>query len=152
MIQRIQTIYLLISLIAWGLLFFNPILSYTNEVGGAWFLYDNGIKEAGSGKIVLSTTPMLILLVLVEILALISVLTYRRRVLQLRATVLNMMLQVLSYGLIALYAFQGKNLLDAGIGLMFFFAMPLIAAICSYLAFRGIRKDILMLRSLDRLR
>jgi hypothetical protein len=152
MIQRIQTIYLLISLVAWGFLFFNPMIGFTGEAGGAWSLFANGIKEAESGKTVLAAVPMLILLVLVEILALISVLTYRRRVLQLRVTLLNMLLQVLSYGIIALYVIQGRNLLHAQPALLFFSAMPFLSAFCSFLAFRGIRRDMLLLRALDRLR
>jgi len=152
MIQRIQTIYLLICLIAWGFLFFNPIIGFTNEAGGAWMLYANGIKEVTGGKMVLGAVPMFVLFVLVEILALLSVLSYRRRALQLRVTVLNMILQFLSYGIIALYAIQGKNLLQAHPALLFFSAMPLVACICSFLAFRGIRRDMLLLRALDRLR
>lgn len=152
MIQRIQTIYLLISLIAWTLLFFNPVIGFTSEAGGAWLLFAGGIKEVDGGKMALETLPMLILFVLVELLALISILTYRRRALQLQATLLNMILQVLSYGIIALYVIQGKNLLNAHPGLLFFSAMPLLAAVCSFLAFRGIRRDMLLLRALDRLR
>ncbi len=152
MIQRIQTIYLLISLIAWSFLFFNPIIGFTSEAGGAWMLYANGIKEADGGKMVLATIPMFILFVLVEMLTLMSVLSYRRRALQLRVTVLNMILQFLAYGMIALYAMQGKNLLHPDPGLLFFSAMPLVACICSFLAFRGIRRDMLLLRALDRLR
>ncbi len=152
MIQRIQTIYLLISLIAWSFLFFSPFVGFTDEAAGAWKLFAGGIKEAESGKTVLATVPMMVLFGLVELLALVAVLTYSRRALQLRVTVLNMMLQVLSYGIIALYAIQGKNMLHAEPGLLFFSAMPLIAAICSFLAFRGIRRDILLLRGLDRLR
>jgi CDP-diglyceride synthetase len=152
MIQRIQTIYLLISLVAWSLLFFNPVIAFTNDAGGAWLLFANGIREAESGKITQAAVPMLILFVLVEILALISVLAYRRRALQLRITVLNMMLQLLSYGIIALYTVQGKNSLAAHAGLLFFSIMPLLASVCSFLAFRGIRRDMLLLRALDRLR
>lgn len=152
MIQRIQTVYLLISLIAWTLLFFNPVAGFTNEIGGPWVLNCDGIKEFESAKVVMGALPMLILFILVEILAVISVLLYRRRALQLQATLLNMMLQILSYGIIALYALQGKNLLHAKVSLLFFIAMPLVAAVFSFLAFRGIRRDMLVLRALDRLR
>jgi hypothetical protein len=128
------------------------MIGFTNETSGAWSLFANGIKEAGTGKTVLATIPMLALFVLVEVLCLISVFSYRRRALQLRTTVLNMILQLLSYGLISLYTIQGKLLLSADPGLLFFSAMPLFASICSYLAFRGIRRDILLLRAIDRLR
>lgn len=152
MIQRIQTIYLLIGLVAWGLLFFNPVIGLTDNAGGAWTIFVNGIREADGGKIVMKTIPMLILFVLVELLGLVAVLSYNRRAFQLRLTVLNMLLQFFSYGIIVLYVFQGRKLLHADAGLLFWSIMPLIAAISSYLAFRGIRRDILLLRAQDRLR
>ena len=152
MIQRIQTIYLLICLIAWGFLFFNPIIGFTIQADGAGMLYANGIREAGSGKMVLAAVPMFILFVLVEILTLISVLSFKRRALQLRITVLNMILQLLAYGIIAMYTILGKNLLHADPVLLFFSSMPLLASICSFLAFRGIRRDMLLLRALSSLR
>lgn len=152
MIQRIQTIYLLISLIAITLLFFNPFIGFTGEAGGAWLLFLNGIREAETGKVVMATVPLLILFILIEIMALTAVLSYSKRAFQLRVTVLNMILQVLSYGIIALFAIQGKNKFGADPGLLFFSAMPLLAAICSFLAFRGIRRDMLLLRGLERLR
>jgi hypothetical protein len=152
MIQRIQSIYLLISLTAWGLLFFTPIIGFTDEASGAWMLYVDGIKESMSEKLALGTVPMLILFILVEALILVAILTFRNRRIQLRATVLAMMMQILSYGLIALYVIQGKGMLNASPGLLFWSAMPLVAAVCSYLAFRGIRRDMLLLRAQDRLR
>lgn len=152
MIQRIQTIYLLISLIAWSFLFFSPVIGFTNEAGGAWSLFANGIKEAGSGKIVLETVPLLAFFALVEIFTLVSIFAFRKQDRQLRITLLTMILQLLSYGIIALYAIQGNKLLHANPGLLLFSALPLVAGICSWLAYRGIRKDIGLLKSLDRLR
>lgn len=152
MIQRIQTIYLLISLIAWSFLFFNPVIGFTNEAGGTWSLFANGIKETGSGKIVLETVPLLVFFSLVEIFTLVSIFAFRKQNRQLRITLLALILQILSYGIIALYAIGGKNLLHADPGLLIFSALPLVAGICSFMAYRGIRKDIGLLKSLDRLR
>ena len=152
MIQRIQTIYLLISLIAWSLLFFFPTIGFINPADGAWRLFAKGIIAEEGGKLVLSTVPMLVLFALIQVLILISILLYKRRNLQLRVTLLNMLLQILSYGIIALYVFQGKNMLSATPHLLFMSAIPLLASVCSFLAFRGIRTDMLLLRALDHLR
>jgi len=152
MIQRIQTIYLLISLMALSLLFFNPIIGFTNDAAGSWQLFLQGIKETSTGKVVTATLPLVILFGLSELLGFLSVIAYKRRALQMRMTAFNMILQILSYGIIALYVFQGKNHLGATPHLLFFSIMPLLAAICSYLAFRGIRRDIYTLKALDRLR
>ena len=152
MFQRIQSIYLLISLIAWTLLFFVPILGFVNEAGESWHLYPRGIKTVDGGTMVIKAIPMLILFLISEHLALIALVAYRKRMSQLRMTVLNMVFQILSYGIIGVYAFQGKKLLNATTELQFWTILPLIAAISSYFAFRGIRRDMLLLRAQDRLR
>lgn len=152
MIQRIQSIYLLISLIAMSLLLFFPSAGFTGGSGGAWQMYAGGIKEAGTGQIRLDTLPMMIWFAVAGILTLADIFLYNRRSQQLRAVVLTMILQVLSCGIIALYAFKGKDLLEATPRLLFCSAMPVVAAIFSYLAYRGIRADIRTLKSLDRLR
>lgn len=152
MIQRIQTIYLLISLIAWSFLFFSPFISFTNEAGGAWSLFAHGIKEADSGKMVLETVPLLAFFALVEMFTLVSIFAFRKQDRQLRITLLTIILQFLSYGIIALYAIEGKKLLGAHSVIILATAIPLVAGLCSWLAYRGIRKDIGLLKSLDRLR
>ena len=155
MIQRIQTIYLLISLIAWSILFFIPTVGIVNGSGGEWWIFPKGVMEAAILKTVMETVPMLVYFALVEILILISILTYGKRERQLRITLLNMILQILSYGLIALYLMQARNSLNIQSGTLrvtVYAVIPLLAAICSFLAYRGIRKDIGLLKSLDRLR
>jgi hypothetical protein len=152
MIQRIQTIWLLLSLAAWGFLFFGPVISLTNESGGAWILEASAIKNAQNSEAVIKTIPLLILFGVVEFLTLISIFLYKWRTLQMRITLYTMILQVFSYGLIALYVIQGARHLDAKPGLMFLSIMPLVSFILSFLAFRGIRRDILVLKMVNRLR
>ena len=155
MIQRIQTIYLLISLIAWSILFFIPTVGIVNGSGGEWWIFPKGVMETASLKTVMETVLMLVYFALVEILILISILTYGKRERQLRITLLNMILQILSYGLIALYLMQARNSLNIQSGTLrvtVYAVIPLLAAICSFLAYRGIKKDIRLLKSLDRLR
>ena len=155
MIQRIQTIYLLISLIAWSILFFIPTVGIVNGSGGEWWIFPKGVMETATLKEVIKTVPMLVYFALVEILILISILTYGKRERQLRITLLNMILQILSYGLIALYLMQARNSLNIQSGTLrvtVYAVIPLLAAICSFLACRGIKKDIRLLKSLDRLR
>ena len=142
MIQRIQTIYLLISLIAWSILFFIPTVGIVNGSGGEWWVIPKGVMEATSSKTVLETVPMQVYFALVEILILISILTYGKRERQLRITLLNMILQILSYAIIALYLIKAKNSLHVQSGelrVIVYAVLPLLAAICSFLAYRGIR-------------
>jgi hypothetical protein len=152
MIQRIQSLYLLISLALSSFLFFSPLVGLVNPDGQSWNLFVTGLKDAAKSQIVMKTLPMTVLFVLIVILALLAILTFRRRALQLRITVLNMMLSFLSYGIILLYIIQAKNTFPGEIRYLFGLILPLIIGISNYLAFRGIRKDILLLRSLERLR
>jgi glucan phosphoethanolaminetransferase (alkaline phosphatase superfamily) len=101
---------------------------------------------------VMDTLPLVVLLVIVNLLLLAAILLYRRRTLQLRITLLSMILQILSYGLVGLYVYFGANKLDASPHLLFSSVMPLAAFILTFLAFRAIRRDQLLLRALDRLR
>jgi hypothetical protein len=152
MIQRKQTIWLLISMLVWIILFFKPTFGFTAEGEGPWMLYANGIKEVEGGKIIVSAIPLLVLFILVDLLNLVSIFLYKVRTLQLRVTLYNMILQVLSYALIGFYVFQGKKILNADPELLFYSAVPLVSFVFSFLAFRNIRLDILLMKTLNRLR
>lgn len=152
MIQRKQTIWLLISMLVWITLFFKPTIGFTSVAEGAWMLFANGIREADGGKVVVSAIPLLILFILIDLLSLLSVFLYKNRTLQLRVTLYNMILQVLSYALIGFYVLQGKKTLNADPGLLFFSIVPAVSFIFSLLAFRSIRLDIMLMKTLNRLR
>jgi hypothetical protein len=152
MIQRKQTIWLLISMLAWITLFFKPTIGFTLGQDGAWMLFVDGIREADGGKVAVPAIPQLILFILVDLLTLISIFLYKHRTLQLRITLYTMILQVLSYVLIGFYVMQGKKALGADPGLLFFSIIPAISFVFSLLAFRGIRLDMLLMKTLNRLR
>ncbi|OFY47275.1 MAG: hypothetical protein A2X22_10655 [Bacteroidetes bacterium GWF2_49_14] len=152
MIQRIQTIWLLLSLASWGLLFFSPIIGFASPDSGAWMLYAEAIKTATGKETVMQTIPLLVLFGVVQTLVLISLFLYKRRVLQLRITLYTMILQLFSYALIGLYVYQGSRMLNAGAGLLFMSIIPAVSFVFSFLAFRAIRRDILLLKMVDRLR
>ncbi|MDD4646348.1 MAG: DUF4293 domain-containing protein [Bacteroidales bacterium] len=152
MFQRIQTIYLSISLIAIAVLFFIPVIAFSNDAGGVWGLFASGIRESDSGKIVLETIPLIGYLALIEVLTLISMFSYRKLDNQLKITLLVILLQVLTYGVIAAYTLRGKNILAAHPVFIIATLIPMVSALFGWLAYRGIKKDIDLLKSLDRLR
>lgn len=152
MIQRKQTIWLLISMLVWITLFFKPTIGFTSAADGAWMLFADGIREAEGGKVAVSAIPLLILFILVDLLTLVSIFLYKFRTLQLRITLYTMILQVLSYALIGFYVLQGKKILDADPGLLFFSIVPVVSFVFSLLAFRGIRLDMMLMKTLNRLR
>ena len=115
-------------------------------------LYGEAIKTAAGKETVMQTIPLMVLLGVVQILVLISLFLYKRRVLQLRVTLYSMILQLFSYALIGLYVFQGSGLLEARPGLLFMSIIPMVSFVFSFLAFRAIRRDIQLLKMVDRLR
>lgn len=152
MIQRIQTIFLLLAMVAWNTLYFIPALGFTGQQGGGWQLFPDSVRDVVSGAKAIHAIPMLILFILISFLNFLSVFTYKRRNLQMRLTLLTILLQVFSYAMIVFYMVLANRQLTAKAFLEFGLALPLVAAFLNFLAIRAIRRDILLLRSLDRIR
>ncbi len=152
MIQRIQTVYLLISLILWSLLFLNPLFGFQDATGTSWDLLWNGLKEVQGGKVVMETVPLMVWFMVVELLLLVSIFLFSKREFQSRITLLAAILQVLSYAVIIYYLIEAKGLVNAKPELTIWTIFPIASAVFSYLALRGIRSDISMLRAQDRIR
>ena len=99
MVQRIQSLFLLLSAIATGLMTFNPLLDIEAANGESGILFANAVKSAGAGEVLLPCLPLLILICLITLISIITIFLYKKRMLQMRLTVYNMILMV---GLIGL--------------------------------------------------
>jgi hypothetical protein len=152
MIQRIQSIFILLAMVAWNTLYFIPILGFTGQQGGGWELFPDSLRETASGSKTIPAIPMLILFGLITILNFLAFIAYKRRNLQLRITILTLLLQLFSYGMVLFYMVLANRQLDAEAFLEFGLVLPLAAAFLNFLAARAIRRDILLLKSLDRIR
>ncbi|WP_163713796.1 DUF4293 domain-containing protein [Mangrovibacterium lignilyticum] len=147
MIQRIQTVYMLISAILIGLLFALPFAEIAHE--GQLYLFDirgivhqdtvteNGMAIAGLIGIIL-------------ILHVAAVFLYKKRILQIRFLVLSVLLSIGLFGMFYFFTYYSFD--DAEIGFKMPVAFPIVAIILDYLAIRSIGKDEALIRSLDRLR
>ncbi|MBQ0046334.1 MAG: DUF4293 domain-containing protein [Prevotellaceae bacterium] len=165
MIQRIQTVYL--GLVA--ILSFVCLVTRIGEwtVGDAvvagfsnfTFSADGAFKalDATSGPWCLG-----ILLIVVVFLSVVSIMLFRKRMRQLRLTILSTILlvgYVATYIMFALYYHWNlESLVEEGSQLLpvfhmkFMAAFPVINIILNCLAIQGIRKDEALVRSLDRIR
>ncbi|MCD6332279.1 MAG: DUF4293 domain-containing protein [Bacteroidales bacterium] len=152
MIQRTQTIYLFLAFISALLIFFFPLLSFTQPDGHMWTLLDNGILTDTQKDPELRTVSLQILIGLVTLLPLISIFLYRKRHIQMRLTIYCMILLIGLLGMLALYGWKLSISLDATVHIRFITIMPLIAFIFNLLAFRGIRRDDLLIKGLNRIR
>ncbi|WP_300797106.1 DUF4293 domain-containing protein [uncultured Alistipes sp.] len=154
MIQRIQTIYLLIAVILMALTLFLPL---------AWFACDAGEftlrafgLETAAGEVVQSTAYLGILLVLAGLLPLVVIFLYKRRLLQIRLCVAEAVLLVGSVVMEGIYYFLGwrvfSDLAFHTQGFKPAIALPLVSLLFVYLAARAIFHDELMVRAADRIR
>ena len=128
MIQRIQTIYLLICFVL-------TIVCMCFEIG------------AESHPWALTT-----IMGITGLLELFAIFLYRHRALQMRICTFSIILLLAWYGVLVAFAYlQGDGLVGV-YRPQVWASIPLINAILLYLAFRGILRDEMLVKSLDRLR
>ena len=154
-IQRIQTVYLLIIVILSSLTLFLPMVSFMPKYIDLQPLYElKQMNLVGTGDVYsnLTTWTLFVLTLCIPIVALITIFLYKKRTLQISLTVANMILMVGYYVLLAIAIWSISDRLNADWHLHFTVIFPLINIILAYLALRGIAKDEALVRSLDRLR
>lgn len=152
MIQRIQSIWLLLASIIILCLLFVPILTIVNENTG-YVLFGTGIKEFKNGVETASAinTPLLIITVLAGLLSLINIFNFRNRALQKRIAIINVAFILgLSFWLFHLAQQIPGGIEHAEINPGLF--LPLGNIIFTLLAIRSIGKDEKLIRSAERLR
>ena len=141
MIQRIQSLFLLCTAIVTGLLFFMPVASIVVPNNFTYAFYTTKVVQAGSPCVVTifihhkkskTVKPTLFL--------------------QLRLCIVNIVLQLGLIVLMWLQVRQRSNELNAEWFADISFIFPLIGVIFTWLAIRGIVKDIPLLKSFDRIR
>ena len=151
MIQRIQSIYLLIASIVLALILGYPIATMIDAQSESYKYLFYGVVNS-SGQIAMQTYPLAILLVALPLISLVNIFLYKNRIRQMRLCIFNILLMLGSVGLIWFYSYQAENTIYTETIFSFPLILPIIASILSYLAFRGIRKDEILVKSMDRIR
>jgi hypothetical protein len=155
MIQRIQTVYLLLIVILSGITVFSPLADLIDKTNNLIYLVDfNGISLIKvTGNIVESTIWGLVFVsAVIPIIALITIFSYKNRVKQIRLTVINMIFMITFYFLLMLYLWLACVRLHTDWHLRLAAVLPLVNLVLSYLAIGGMGKDEKLVKSLDRLR
>ncbi len=153
MIQRVQSLYLLLVVIAYSLLFFLPIATYSTmatdsvtEIVSKFSIVQ--ISNADTN----STIPLIAAVIVLLIAVLVTIFLYKKRILQIRITAILLLAHI---GLVAALFYVADSLTkkfaaDAVYGTgAYIVLIPLVFLV---LANRAIRKDEKMVRSTDRLR
>ena len=150
MIQRKQTIYLLLALAALIVCLCLPIGKLTSNAkqGAEVAVYNIGLYTSTG----LDAHPVLFTdIVVVATLSFINIFLYNKRKLQMKICVVNIVLCLVWY---AYYAFMALSMFK-GIGLFsmsFAVCLPLVAMILLILARAGIKADEELIRSMSRIR
>lgn len=139
MIQRIQTIYLLLAALALFVLLALPVGYQETESG---IVVNVGITE---------NIPTLVLSLLGGVISLVAIFLYKSRKLQLRITMIAILLSLLTLVSTLLFDYvTGTQLITSPNFIVL--VMPVFSFVFNLLAYRGIDSDEKLVRSMDRLR
>lgn len=154
MIQRIQTVYLLIAELLIGLLFFVPFADIAGKDGNIYRFDIKGISLDGALKpdIIYSSIPLILLCALNVVLIVITIYQFKNRIRQMKIARFSIFILLGFGGLIYYYIWSGAKILSGTFVFHIYLVIPVIAAVLIYLAIRAIAKDELLVRSIDRIR
>ncbi|MDH6308824.1 signal transduction histidine kinase [Dysgonomonas sp. PFB1-18] len=166
MIQRIQSIFLLLVAILMGIALYFPISEVVDNDGISVMYHSYGLEIAGDklpvwkDQVSSITWGSLTFALLSIITPLVAIFLYKNRKRQARITLFNTLFIVLYYVAVVSYfcAFINKiDSEDANIHInltpsSLIILLPLVALIFNFLAYWRIRKDEKLVKSLDRIR
>lgn len=156
MIQRKQTLYLLLSGILMLLTLFIPMARVTTYQK-IYTMDTTGMTDM-AGQLVYPTWILMALSILIVLLSFISIFLYKNRTLQMRMTMFNLILKPGLYALAVYYLLSFGDMVGyEAEGTPFYsvtpwVALPILAMILDYLAHRGIAIDDRTIKYMDRLR
>jgi hypothetical protein len=150
MLQRIQSVYLILAAAA-------MLISVTLPLASFYFNTEEVLFEAMgiylNGELTDSTWGLFVIGLMSSIAALITIFLYKNRILQIRLSIFNIVLMIgfyLYFGYIMYKVYPVENLEFSKVG--FGAIMPIVSIILTILAIRKIGADEALIRSLNRLR
>jgi hypothetical protein len=151
MFHRIQTIFLVLAAAAMLIASSTPLATFNYNYSEEVVFESMGIYL--NGTLNDSTWGLFAISIGSSVLALITIFLYKKRMLQIRLSIFNLVLMIgfyLFFGFIFYKVYSVEELLfnKIGVGLI----MPLIAIILTILAIRRIGSDEALVQSLNRLR
>ena len=147
MIQRIQTLYLLLAEILVASLFKFDFAELA--VNGEVYVFNiSGISKGDT--VIFDSLPILLFVGLILVLHLVIIFMYKKRIRQIRITVFTIILLLGLLGVMFYFSYAAFD--DSKIAYKIPMSFPLLAILFDYLAIRGIGKDEALIRSMDRIR
>ncbi|MCK9411221.1 MAG: DUF4293 domain-containing protein [Prolixibacteraceae bacterium] len=154
MIQRIQTLYLLIAALLVAALIFVPFAELTGKDGALYLFNISGIivTSSSNSTTLVNTWPVLVLVCFSLLILITSIFLFKNRIAQIRISYVSISLLFGLKALMYYYTWSSTNVPTGGLHAKIYSTLPLIAAILVFLAVRNIRKDENLVKSIDRIR
>jgi len=155
MIQRIQTLYLLLVVILSGVVLFSAFAGLVNTTDALNYIVNyKGVflVQANGNQFLQNVWGVTALGAIIPLVALATIFLYKKRSLQIKLSFFNIVLMSAYYGVLFFYLWQFGSVYHADWFLEVVTAFPLVNVILSALAIRSIRKDEALIKSLNRLR
>mgnify|MGYP003238862894 FL=1 len=151
--QRIQTLYLLLSGVTATLLLLLTLFTVTPAGQETIYVANfTGLIVTGWTSIKYFNLVTFVLTALVTILSFVTIFLYKRRKLQIRLTIVGLLLMVAAIVAFAYMLWRQADLMQATTHIRFWIILPIINLLCQYLAMRNIIKDDILVRASNRLR
>ena len=156
MIQRKQTLFLLVAFICYAVCLFLPIATIASKgMGADSMLYNLGVVDGDHGITFSSTClPLFIILAISAVLSLVTIFLYKNRKQQMNLCNITMLFNVLWYIDYALMLFGIVPVpeVEGNVSLKFAACLPLVSLILVAMAKKGINDDEKLVRAADRIR
>ena len=149
MIQRIQSVYLLVVSILMVICMCNPvgsIIANTNEIsefGNLFITLPDGTKDY-------APWALFAILLVVAVLAFVTIFLFKKRMLQIRLTIFSSVMLIGYYLAVVAYIFMLAE--NTSFTPSWTICLPFVAIILNWLAIRGIGADEALVKAYDRLR
>ena len=151
--QRIQTLYLFLSGVTATLLLLFTLFTVTQSDPETIYAANfTGLIVSGWTSIKYFNLVSFVLTALVTILSFVTIFLYKRRKLQIRLTIVGLLLMVAAIVAFAYMLWRQADLMQATTHIRFWIILPIINLLCQYLAMRNIIKDDILVRASNRLR
>ncbi len=150
MIQRIQSLYLLLSVILGTVCLSRPVGHFLTTEGERYADLFNLWMRFDDGRHSFSPWALFAILVIVCALTFLNIFLFKYRALQMRIVSLCMILLTGYYIYFAIFTYLNSG--DCSFRPTVAAALPFACIVLDYLAFRGILNDEMLIRSLNRLR
>jgi hypothetical protein len=149
MIQRIQTIYLLLSVALMVALNWLPLTTY-GELDFFTYGISTSVEEC---TLAITTYPIAVTVIASTILALIAIFMYTKRMKQVKVVSISIFLDIMFYPIFAAYMWYAKDLFsEFNYSLSVSLLIPVASIILKFLAVKAIKADEKLVRSADRIR